>query len=153
MKKLVLLIAALFSLNLMNGQELNKDGLYINSEGELFTGILASVKNDIRFEITVKEGKKEGKATYYFASGKVMEAGEFKDGEKDQKWTRFNENGSISAIGFYNAGKKHGAWLVYDEKGNKRFEMNYSNGEKTGTWTNWDENGVVLNTKNYSISN
>jgi antitoxin component YwqK of YwqJK toxin-antitoxin module len=49
--------------------------------------------------------------------------------------------------------KKHGAWLVYDEKGNKRFEMNYSNGEKTGTWTNWDENGVVLNTKNYSISN
>lgn len=137
----------------MIGQELNKDGLYINSEGELFTGVLASTKNDIKFEIAVKEGKKEGKATYYFASGKVMESGEFKDGEKNEKWTRFNENGTISAIGFYNAGKKHGTWLVYDENGNKRFEMSYNNGEKSGNWTNWDEKGMVVSTKNYSLSN
>lgn len=152
MKKLVFIIAAVLSLN-ANAQQVNDKGLYVNSEGELFTGTISSQNGDVKLKAQVKEGVLEGSADYFYASGNLMESGIFKNGKKDAKWTRFSENGTISAIGFYSLGKKTNTWFVYDANGKKRFEMNYSDGEKTGTWTNWDENGMVVNTKNYSINN
>lgn len=152
MKKLGFILAVLVGLNL-NAQQLNEKGLYITSDNELFSGVIASTNNSVKSEISVKDGVVNGEATYFYASGKVMESGMFTDGKKDQKWMRYNENGTTSAIAFYSLGKKSGTWLVFDEKGTKRFEMNYANGEKTGVWTNWDENGLVVNSKNYSIAN
>lgn len=160
MKKIALITLSILGFGL-SAQTLNDKGLYINEgensaglfNGELFNGIISETKNGIKSELTVKEGVVEGEATYYYASGKVMEKGIYTKGQKDQKWTRYNENGSVSAIAFYNLGKKTGTWLVFDENGKKRFEMNYNNGEKTGVWTNWDENGVVVNTKDYSMAN
>lgn len=153
MKKLSLIILAVLSLGFLNAQNLNDKGLYIGSDGELFSGVITSNKDGIKSEMTIKDGIVNGDATYYYASGKVMESGLFTEGKKDSKWTRYNENGTTSAIAFYSLGKKTGTWLVFDDNGKKRFEMNYNNGEKTGTWTNWDENGVVVNTKDYSITN
>lgn len=153
MKKVGLIILAVLSINFFNAQQLNEKGFYVDKTGELFNGIITSVKEGIKSEINIKDGVANGEATYFFASGKVMESGMFSEGKKDQKWIRYNENGTTSAIAFYNIGKKTGTWLVYDENGKKRFEMNYNNGDKTGMWTNWDENGVVVNTKNYGISN
>lgn len=160
MKKVVLSVLLVLGVSLINSQSLNDKGLYINDNntpglfnGELFNGVISKVQNGIKSEFTVKEGVIEGEATYYYASGMVMEKGMFAKGEKDQKWTRYNENGTVSAIAFYNLGKKTGTWLVFDENGKKRFEMNYLDGEKTGIWTNWDENGVVASTKDYSQVN
>jgi antitoxin component YwqK of YwqJK toxin-antitoxin module len=153
MKKIVLIISFLFGSIALNSQQLNKEGQYMNTEGDLFSGKVTSVKDGVRSELEVKEGMLNGEANYFYASGNKMEAGQFKNGLKEDKWTRYSDNGSISAVGFYLGGKKNGTWLVYDEKGNKRFEMNYSAGEKTGTWTNWNENGMVLNTKNYTSAN
>lgn len=161
MKKVVILVLSVLSLGVLNAQKLNDKGLYINDNensanlynGELFNGILSETKNGIKSELTVKEGVVEGPATYYYASGNLMEQGMFTKGQKDQKWLRYNENGTTSAIAFYNLGKKTGTWLVYDENGKKRFEMNYTDGEKTGIWTNWDENGSVAGTKDYSHAN
>jgi antitoxin component YwqK of YwqJK toxin-antitoxin module len=153
MKKLSILLAALFSLNFLSAQQMNDKGLYVGSEGELFNGVMVSNAGNVKSEITIKNGVASGDASYFFASGKLMETGVFKEGKKDKKWTRYNENGTISAIGFYTLGKKTGTWLVYDDNGKKRFEMNYADGEKSGVWTNWDENGVVVNTKDYSKAN
>jgi antitoxin component YwqK of YwqJK toxin-antitoxin module len=150
MKKLGFIIAAVLSLNLLSAQQLNDKGLYITSDGELFSGSITSHINNVKSKITVKEGVVAGEAEYFYASGSLMETGTFTDGKKDLKWTRFNENGTTSAIAFYTLGKKSGTWLVFDDAGKKRFEMNYNNGEKTGVWTNWDENGLVVNTKNYN---
>lgn len=161
MKKVVILVLSVVSFGFLNAQKLNDKGLYVNDNensanlfnGELFNGILAETKNGIKSELTIKEGQVDGEATYYYASGNVMEKGMFTKGQKDQKWVRFNENGSTSAVAFYMLGKKTGTWLVYDETGKKRFEMNYANGEKTGVWTNWDENGAVASSKDYSHAN
>jgi len=153
MKKLVFIFALFIVFATAYGQQLNDKGLYIGSDGELFTGILTSNNNGVKSELSVKNGVVSGDAIYYYASGKVMEKGMFTDGKKDQKWIRFNENGLTNAVAFYSLGKKTGTWLVYDDKGIKRFEMNYNNGEKSGIWTSWDENGVVINTKDYSIAN
>ncbi len=136
-----------------NAQSLNEKGLYIDSEGNLFSGVITSLNNNVKSEMDVKDGIISGKATYFFASGKVMEAGMMVNGSKDGQWTRYNENGMTSAIGFYAAGKKSGTWIVYDEAGKKRMEMNYSNGEKAGTWTSWDESGAVASTKVYGGAN
>ncbi|PBQ32235.1 hypothetical protein CNR22_10785 [Sphingobacteriaceae bacterium] len=161
MKKLVVLVLSVVSFSFLNAQKLNDKGLYVNESenaatqfsGELFTGVLSETKNGIKSELTVKEGVVEGEATYYSASGNLLEKGTFTKGQKDQKWVRFNANGTTSAVAFYNLGKKTGTWLVYDENGKKRFEMNYADGEKTGVWTNWDENGAVAGTKDYSHAN
>ncbi len=153
MKKLSVFLLALFSSMFMAAQNQNAEGLYVDSEGNLFTGTISKTVNDSKTDFTVKEGVVEGAANYYYASGKLMESGMFTKGVKDNKWTRYNENGSVMAVAFYNMGKKTGTWLVYDDKGNKRYEMNYVDGEKTGIWTNWDESGLVASTKDYTKVN
>jgi antitoxin component YwqK of YwqJK toxin-antitoxin module len=150
MKKLAVIIASIVSFGFLSAQTLNDNGLYVDKEGNLFTGTIEKTQNSVKTDYTVKHGVINGEATYYYASGNKMETGTFTNGLKDQKWVRFNENGTTSAIAFYNLGKKTGTWLVFDETGKKRFEMNYTDGEKTGVWTNWDENGAVASTKNYN---
>jgi antitoxin component YwqK of YwqJK toxin-antitoxin module len=135
-----------------NAQTLNEKGLYIDSEGNLFSGAITAMNNGVRSEMEVKNGVIAGKAAYYFASGNVMEAGMMANGMKEGQWIRYNENGMASAIGFYSEGKKSGTWTVFDMTGKKRMEMNYSNGEKSGTWTSWDENGAVASTKTYGVN-
>lgn len=160
MKKIVIITLSIMSLGSLSAQKLNDKGLYVNDSehtanlvnGDLFNGVISEVKNGIKGELTIKEGIIDGPATYYYASGQVMEQGTFTKGQKDQKWIRYNENGTVSAIAFYNLGKKTGTWLVFDESGKKRFEMNYQDGDKTGIWTSWDENGVAT-TKDYSHAN
>jgi antitoxin component YwqK of YwqJK toxin-antitoxin module len=153
MKKIGFLVLSVLSFGFLSAQTQNDRGLYIDNNGELFSGTISKTQNNIKSDYTVKNGVIDGQASYYYASGKLMESGMFVKGQKDQKWVRYNENGTTSAIAFYNLGKKTGTWLVYDENGKKRFEMNYTDGEKTGIWTNWDENGIVADTKDYSHSN
>lgn len=149
-----LFLSVLFVLATAAGaQTLNDKGLYVDSEGELFSGTVSRTQNGLRSEFQVKNGVISGDAVYYAASGKVLEKGSFTDGKKDQKWIRYNDNGSISAVAFYAMGKKSGTWLVFDDKGNKRYEMNYTNGEKSGVWTSWDESGKVLESKDYASVN
>lgn len=153
MKKLTILTALILAGISVSAQRLNDKGLYVSSDGELFTGKITAYKNDVKSELSVREGIISGEANYFYASGKIMETGIFSEGKKDQKWVRYNENGTIGAVAFYALGKKTGTWLVFDNEGKKRFEMHYTNGEKSGTWTNWDENGKIVSTKDYSITN
>lgn len=153
MKRLLLSLAVLFATGVLTAQTLNDKGLYIDDEGELFSGIISQNQNNIKSEFQVKAGVIEGQANYFYASGKLMESGYFKNGQKDQKWTRYAESGTVIAIGFYKLGKKDGTWLVFDERGNKRFEMTYSDGQKSGVWTSWDESGQELSRADYSRVN
>ena len=153
MKTRLLLIFGILLCLSAAGQQLNDKGLYVDNDGSLFTGIINTNENGTRQQIAIREGIKEGEASYYYANNKLMERGNFSNGLKDGKWQRFDENGGISAIAFYQAGKKTGTWLVYDDRGQKRFEMNYADGKKTGTWTRWNEKGEVIESKDYGQLN
>lgn len=153
MKKALYIALLVSGISVLNAQTLNNDGLYVDDEGQLFSGTISKQENNSRAELQVKNGQLNGVATYFYASGKLMEKGLFVNGQKDQKWERYNENGQVNAIAFYNLGKKDGNWTVFDDKGNKRFEMTYADGKKSGVWTSWDENGKVLDTKDYSSVN
>jgi antitoxin component YwqK of YwqJK toxin-antitoxin module len=152
MKNLALICFFFFAVA-ANAQQLNEKGLYTDSEGNLFSGVITAMNSGIKSEMEVKDGIIHGKASYFYASGKLMESGMMAMGLKDGQWTRYTENGLTSAVGFYSAGKKSGTWLVFDENNKKRMEMNYTNGEKSGTWTSWDENGAIAGTKNYGEAN
>jgi antitoxin component YwqK of YwqJK toxin-antitoxin module len=153
MKNLITL-CFFFLVTAASAQTLNEKGFYIDNEGNLFSGVITAMNNNVKSEMEVKAGVISGKADYYYANGRLMESGMMVNGLKDGQWTRFAENGFTSAIGFYSVGKKSGTWTVFDETGKKRMEMNYNNtGEKTGTWTSWDEKGIVSNTKTYGGAN
>jgi len=153
MKNLILILAIIFASGLTQAQNVNDKGLYVDSDGELFNGTITKTNDGVRTDFEVRRGQVEGPATYFYASGNVMEKGMFSNGKKDQKWIRYTEKGEVSAIAFYNLGKKSGTWLVYDESGKKRFEMNYTDGEKSGVWTSWDESGAVADSKDYTKVN
>ena len=153
MKKAILVLAAVSSLFLTSAQSLNENGLYVDNEGALFSGVVSQHQEGIRSELQVKDGQIDGAAKYFYASGKLMETGSFVNGKKDQKWERYSENGTVTAIAFYHLGKKAGTWMVYDETGKKRFEMTYQDGQKAGIWTSWDEQGNVLQQKDYASVN
>lgn len=155
MKTLNLLLGFLFFAMVANAQvKQNSDGLYANADGSLFSGTLTLDESGVKKStLQIKDGKQHGEANYFYASGKLMETGNYENGLKHGKWIRYNESGIMTGLAAYSLGKKDGTWLVYDDNGKKRFEMNYKNGEKTGIWTNWDENGGIAGTKDYSQAN
>lgn len=132
----------------------NENGLYADANGLLYNGALETLENGTKKSvILVKEGRIDGEAKYYYASGKLMETGMFENGTKSGKWIRYNEAGIMIGLASYKAGKKDGNWIVWDDNGKKRFEMNYKDGEKTGVWNQWDEKGDLLATKDYGQVN
>jgi antitoxin component YwqK of YwqJK toxin-antitoxin module len=132
----------------------NENGLYTYADGSLFTGTLENKENSVKqSEIAIQNGQFDGEARYYYASGKLMETGNYEKGQKDGKWLRYNENGINVGLAIYSLGKKTGTWVVWDDTGKKRFEMHYIMGEKTGTWYNWDANGELVNSKDYTHTN
>jgi antitoxin component YwqK of YwqJK toxin-antitoxin module len=153
MKKAILFALVFTGISVLQAQTLNDKGLYVDSEGDLFSGTISKQQENVRCELQVKDGQLNGQANYYYASGKLMESGQFLNGQKNQKWERYNENGQVSAIAFYNFGKKDGNWVVFDDKGNKRYEMSYTDGKKSGVWLSYDASGVVIEKKDYSTVN
>ena len=132
----------------------NENGLYIDSDGSLFTGILENKENNVKqSEIEIKNGQFNGEARYYYASGSMMEIGLYQNGLKDGKWLRFNESGVTIGLAMYSLGKKNGTSIVWDDMGKKRFEMHYIMGEKAGVWNNWGDNGELISSKDFSTTN
>lgn len=132
----------------------NENGFYLNPDGTYYTGVLETNENGVKKSVLeVNNGQLNGEATYYYASGKLMETGYFNNGQRDGKWIRYNESGIMVGLAAYSMGKKHGTWLVWDDNGKKRFEMNYKMGEKSGVWFNWDENGQLLSSKDFGQIN
>jgi len=39
--------------------------------------------------------KSEGKSIWYYENGQIREEGNYKDGKEDGKWTYYNKDGSI----------------------------------------------------------
>ena len=155
MKNIALNLLFLLSFSITKAQiTKSSEGFYTDASGNLFTGLVEQkMENESKFTLQILNGKEEGEANYFYASGKIMEKGNFSEGKKSEEWKRYSENGNLIGMGIYLNGKKNGNWLVWDDKGNKLFEMNYENGEKSGTWQQWDVAGNLVNETVYGIRN
>jgi len=128
-----------------------KNGIYVNSDGEKYTGVYISYHQEGVKEAvyTIKNGLENGSVEFYYPSTEIMEQGYFKDGTKHGKWIRWSTKGDKLAEANYNNGKKDGKWVVWDERGIKRYEMFYTNGLKSGVWIMWDDKGQISNKKEH----
>jgi len=132
--------------------EKNENGIYLNENNETYTGIYYEYydNGNIRVEMNLKNGIKDGYTNIYFLSGIKKEQRSYKEGEMHGTWITWNELEDKLAEANYNFGKKHGKWYIWDENGILRYEMEYKKGEKFGVWKIYDEEGTLLNKMIYS---
>ena len=85
----------------------------------------------------------------YHENRKIKEEKNYKDGKKDGKWTYFHENGQIRLEENWKDGKKDGKWTWYYENGKIEYERNYKGGKGDGKWTYFHENGQIRLEENW----
>ena len=76
-----------------------------------------------------------------YLGGKTEYEGSYKNGKQDGKWTYWWENGQKGAEETYKDGKEEGLWTEWHENGQKWIEATYKDGERVGKWTLWYKNG------------
>ncbi len=151
MKKLVLLLVMVVTGSLLHAQLVEKDGIYYNSKGDLYSGTYIEYFPDgnVRLEMEVQDGKKHGKTAYYYEDGSPKEVRNFSHNLMDGTWIKWASSGTRIAEARYQEGKKHGKWFIWDENGTLRYEMEYQQGSKTGLWSIWDDNGKLISEKKF----
>lgn len=77
------------------------------------------------FEGALKNDKRMGVWTSFYATGKKWSEHTFVDGEKHGISSNWYENGNLRFIGETNMGKPIGIWKFYDEEGALANEKNY----------------------------
>jgi len=131
-----------------------KDGIYIDIQGNPFTG--SATLDDYTKQpsqkqyIEVKDGLLHGQVKFYHAKGYLDEVGQYNQGKKDGIWIQYAANGQKLGEAFYKDGQKDGIWTVWDEQGTKRYHMVYSMGKKIDTWKMWDSNAVLVSERIYN---
>ena len=74
-----------------------------------------------------------------YLGGKTEYEGSYKDGKEDGKWTYWYENGQKKSEITYKDGKRE-LYTEWHENGQKRFEATFKDGELIEE-TRWDEDG------------
>ena len=87
------------------------------------------INDYIKIESVTKNGKRSGKDTYYFPSGKIMNTS------------------------FYVNGIKHGIESQYYENGSTKAKMTYKNGELDSNVNFWNANGILIAKANFANGN
>ena len=117
-----------------------RDGLFFKKFRDVpFTGFVSWKYDQGGF----KEGKKQGKWTYYHDNGQLKLKGEYQLGIRDGEWVFYSEKGHLLTKMFYKSGKLHGPFIEYFKNGKKvRAAGNYVNGKREGTWEFFDYLGM-----------
>lgn len=106
-------------------------------------------KKHLHLEVSFTDGKKEGKGTHYFPSGKkasVMNyVADHADGES--KW--YFEEGQLRGITHYKNDQRDGEFKYYYPGGQLQYEMSYVNDSLEGKWQSFYENGQLQETETY----
>ena len=94
-----------------------------------------------------KNGKKEGKCSYWYIRGPKKSVENYKDGKLHGLSIRWYETydtsqGGTSSEVFYENGLKHGSSKEWWEDGNKKSEGNYTNGNEDGLFIDYHTNGI-----------
>ena len=114
-----------------------------------------------KYAETYKDGKKNGKETWWYENGQKWLEGNYKDDRLDGKQTDWHENSQKWSEINYKDGKLDGDYIVWDQNekvkikrsyknGQIRYEENYKDGKEDGKWTYWYENGQKHVEGNYT---
>jgi len=76
-----------------------------------------------------------------YLGGKTEYEGSYKNGKQDGKWTYWHENGQKSGEVTYKDGKRDGLHTSWHDNGQKSGEVTWKDGELDGLHTSWHDNG------------
>ena len=80
----------------------------------------------------------------YYEGNKLQMEGGYRNGKRDGKWTFWYENGNKWSEGYFKEGKSDGKRTTYYENGKIRYEAFYKNDERVGKWRFYDESGKLV---------
>ena len=83
----------------------------------------------IKQELGYKDGREDGKSTWWYENGQKWKDENYKDGKLDGKATWWYENGQIEAEGYAKDDKPHGKVTQWDRNGKITSESTYKDGE------------------------
>ena len=154
----------------------NRDGIiYLPNKTKPFTGetLCKNENGQIKSKGKLKNGKLDGKETWWYENGQIMHEGNYKDGIHDGKVTRWYgngqkmdesfykdqwyhgkqtqwyENGQIKQMQIWEDGKPYGKWTMWHENGQIKLEGSHIDSKKEGIWTGWFKNGKKLEERYY----
>lgn len=105
----------------------------------------------LKSEVTYTDGDPIGPATFYFASGNVMEKGTWNMDHWEGDYERYHENGNKACDFTYdNRGRRQGEQIYYHENGNVQYKGSWTAGKIVGALSVYDEQGRKTMERNYS---
>lgn len=151
MRLTIFILFILFLHQTMKAQSIHESNGLFYADSVLFTGVYKNYHENLQLktEMNLVEGKKEGITRIYFDDGKLKEIRAYNNNFMNGKWYTYNQQGAIIAEAGYNNGKKDGIWKIRDDNGTLRVEMFYKDGEKKGIWRRWDEHGKLIGEVDY----
>lgn len=105
-----------------------------------------------RVQFTTGEGELSyiAKEVFYYPNGQRKLEGYYnKDGKKNGKWTYWREDGKLWSEGYFKEGKDDGLRKTWHENGQKHYQGRYDMGTRIGTWKFWDESGKLVKEIDY----
>jgi antitoxin component YwqK of YwqJK toxin-antitoxin module len=125
---------------------------YLLNETKPFTGknVCKHWNGQILNKGNYKDGKRNGKWTWWHENGQKWSEGNIKDDKLDGKWTDWHENGQKWSEGNIKDDKLDGKWTFWKKNGQKEEDRNYKDGNLVGeTKYSYYENGQMKLEKNY----
>ena len=108
-----------------------------------FSGIIIELhdNNQIKMEMEVLNGFKNGNVVQYFSSGKTQTHSIFNNGKLFGKFASFHENGNEQIITFYINNQRFGSYEEFYENGSIKSCGNYFNGLRIGQFKEFFKSG------------
>ncbi|MDR2879328.1 MAG: hypothetical protein LBV03_05390 [Fusobacteriales bacterium] len=124
---------------------------FTKKDGSVYTGkieVIRSTTGKPWFVMDIKDGKKNGKAVFYFQNGKMKSESNYDRGRITGKYVFYDEKGKV----LYATTLKNGTGQTkdYTEDGKLTLIIEYVNGVKDGKVTMYNLDGTVKSVTYYS---
>ncbi len=148
-----------YMVTLSTSKRENEDGLYseANSMTAYSVGVIKKAgvydkdnglkkvydeAGNLESEFTLKDGKMNGVAKAYYASGQLKVTANVVDGKRQGLSKEYDEDGNLSAEYIYKNDQRNGPYKIY-ENGNVKLTGSLLNGEKDGVFKEYDSDGKL----------
>ena len=115
---------------------------------EPFNGIMidyySNNRIDIKYEIKLKNGKRNGLCKWWYENGQLSNENNYKDGKKQGLCKWWYENGQLRSEGNHKDGKPDGLYKWWHENGQLKSEGNLIDEKPDGLHKSWLVNGQLV---------
>lgn len=96
-----------------------------------------------------KNGKAEGKWTYWYKDGQVKREGNYESDYREGEWNFYHRNGKILCKPVYKEGDLDGNYKEYYDNGDIKLDKNFSKGKSHGEFTVYFEGNKIKRKGSY----